>query len=180
MRENKTKFNILLLFSLLYTVTPSYFSLLGTKAQILLMFLATVMLLFFGYFKFPKVNRTGMDRLLHITYIWAIAMAVISLLYRSSYGVITYIIPWLIIVPFLIKEVNTKKRFIRMLDALVFISVIVAILGIFEEVTGINVFEFLNTDSYFYDTGARLGYTRIYSFTAHPITYSLYLSLIHI
>lgn len=174
MRENKTKFNILLLFSLLYTVTPSYFSLLGTKAQILLMFLATVMLLFFGYFKFPKVNRTGMDRLLHITYIWAIAMAVISLLYRSSYGVITYIIPWLIIVPFLIKEVNTKKRFIRMLDALVFISVIVAILGIFEEVTGINVFEFLNTDSYFYDTGARLGYTRIYSFTAHPITYSLY------
>ncbi len=174
MRENKIKFNILLLFSVLYTITPSYFSLLGTKAQILLMFVATALLLFFGYFKFPKVNRTGIDRLLYITYIWAIVMGLISLLYKSSYGVITYIIPWVIIFPFLIKEVNTKERLVRMIDALIFISFIVAILGIFEEVTAINVFEFLNTDNYFYDTGARLGHTRIYSFTAHPITYSLY------
>lgn len=174
MRENKTKFNILLLFSVLYTIIPSYFSILGTKAQILLMFVATALLLFFGYFKLPKVKKTGMDRLLYITYFWAIVMALISLLYRSSYGVIIYIVPWLILVPFMIKEVNTKERFIRMVDALIFISVVVAILGIFEEVTAINVFEFLNTDNYFYDTGTRLGYTRIYSFTAHPITYSLY------
>jgi hypothetical protein len=98
----------------------------------------------------------------------------ISLFYGNTYGIITWLIPWVGITPFFIRGINSKDKFIKIIDALIAIALVVAILGIFEEISNINVFSFLNTDDYFFDAGARLGYTRIYSFTSHPITYSLY------
>ena len=174
MDKQQNVFKILLLFSVLYIYTPSYFSFWGTKAHIIIIFSTLIFLLFFSKFYYPIICHSRLDSLINLTYIWATVLGIISLMYGSSYGVITWILPWVVIVPFLIKGVDSKTKLLKIIDTIIFVALIVAILGIFEELSSVNVFSYLNTDNYVYDTGARLGYVRIYSFTSHPITYGLF------
>lgn len=177
---NKKTFFVLLIFTILYPITPSYFRLYGIIFQLIELFATAGLLLFFNKGKYPIITRNKFRKLIIVTFLWAIVLAGISLIYRNTYGVIIYLVPWIIISPFYIKGICNKIRFLKIIDAIIFVSFIVAILGIFEEVTGVNVFSYLNTDGYEYLYGIRLGFNRIFSFTSHPITYSLYCMFIEV
>ncbi len=174
------KFNILLFFTLLYPIMPSYFRLYGIIGQLFMMCMVFALLLFFNRFHYPIILDMKFNGLMGITYLWAAVFGLFSVIYGNTYGIITFVVPWMGIVPFFIREIKTKEQFIKIIDSLVVIALMVAILGLFEEITTVNVFSFLNSDNYIFDAGARLGYRRIYSFAAHPITYSLYCMFIEV
>ena len=113
MDKQQNVFKILLLFSVLYIYTPSYFSFWGTKAHIIIIFSTLIFLLFFSKFYYPIICHSRLDSLINLTYIWATVLGIISLMYGSSYGVITWILPWVVIVPFLIKGVDSKTKLLK-------------------------------------------------------------------
>lgn len=174
MRHDKAQFNILLLFTLLYPVMPSYFRIFGVIGQLALMVIVLFLLLFNSKGKYPIFQGKKIDGLILVTYIWALVFVIISILYKNTYGIVTYFVPWFGIFAYYIKEIDSKEKFIRTVDAIIIVGICVSILGLIEEFSGFNLFDLLNTDNYEIEVGARLGFRRIFSFSAHPITFSLY------
>jgi len=86
---------------------------------------------------------------------------------------------WLGIVIFASKIINTKERFDKILDLLIFTATIVGVFGFVEEITHFNVFSMLNTvGSTLNYNPTRFGILRIISFTSHAISYCTYCMLI--
>jgi len=166
---------IIYFFAALYPITPDYFRLFGFPVQFLETILAVFLLFILSGFKYPIIKGKKVNRVFYSTMAWAIAMIAIYLLHGSTYALYSIFIPWIVLFPYLIKYINTKDKFLKVIDILIMCGFIVAVLAIIDEITGINVFWYLNnsgTDIYIHE--ARIGIARVYSFSSHPNSYSLY------
>ncbi|WP_041668589.1 O-antigen ligase family protein [Acetobacterium woodii] len=174
-KNSEISFKILCLFVAIYPITPDYFRIVGIPAQILVIIMCLGFLFFLNGFKYPLIKERRIKAVYTSTIVWAISMVLIYLIHGSTYAILSILLPWVILFPFLIKNINTKERILKVIDILVIAGFIVSILAIIDEVTGINVFWFLNnsgTDIYIHE--ARLGIRRVYSFSSHPNSFSLY------
>ena len=159
-----------LIFIALYPIMPSYFEIVGIPVQYLLSLLYILFCIFLsrGYFS------TKLSTLETLIFLWA--------LWRSFTCVIngelaTALWQFLTVVAcyFVSHGIKDKDFFVKAIDIIIIVGVIVGVFGIIEAVTGFNVFEMLNTSGaeLNYST-ARFGLRRLLSFSSHTIQYCLY------
>ena len=89
--------------------------------------------------------------------------------------VVMYSFTTLIFGILVIHYVSNRKIFLKLIDLLVYISGIISILGIIEEITHFNFFSLFNTtDANLNYNVLRFGILRILSFSSHTIAYCIY------
>ena len=75
--------------------------------------------------------------------------------------------------------IDTKEKFLKAIDILIYIGGIVGVFGVIESVTEFNVFALLNNANAVLNYNElRFGLLRIISFTSQTITYANYASII--
>lgn len=164
--------SLIVFFVSLYPIMPTYFRitfLTGTN------FVALIFVIFVLLEKGGNIyiEVTSVERLVLA---WVLVQIVIQLLHSYSFTTplmlfIRYIAV-LVLFPDLIK---TKRIFLKVIDILIFVSILISIFGIIESIFKFNVFELLN------NSGAnitynqlRFGLRRIIGFTPQTITYCIY------
>ena len=75
-------------------------------------------------------------------------------------------------------SLKTEKHVDCLINSLITISFPLCILGVFEELTSVNVFSELFGGGKIYSDARRMGLTRIYSAFTHPISYGIFLTMI--
>lgn len=171
-------YSLLIIFILTYTVCPVYFILGPISARDLLLFIFGISCLFVFFFKDKMKVRIGSTSrtIVNAMFLWAVLISFIQIIHGEyMYALRTFLL-WGICVPVAAQSINTRERFIRLIDIITFLYVVVSVFGIIEEFTQINIFSVLfntvNTELNY--NAARLGIFRIISFTSHAITYSTF------
>ena len=174
MSNKSSVFRYLQIFTIVYLFVPSYFYVGGMSFRSLFLLFSFIVLLFLSRFQFPIIVKGRNNGNVVWIYIWALLLTCIALRYQHLYSVITWSVPWMLILPYYVKYVNTKERFVDILDPVISMSFVISIFAIVEGFTHFNIFELLNTSGYISDAGDRLGFLRVNSFTLQPIIYSLF------
>jgi hypothetical protein len=174
-RNNRACFYALSFLSIIYPITPDYFRVFGFPAQLLESIVCLAFLILKSGLRFPKIDDKKVNKVTIVIILWALLLTLSYLIHGSTYAIYSTLIPWVLIMPYFIKYVDSKERFLKIIDFIIFAGFVVAILAIFEELSGVNVFFYLNnsgTDIYIHE--ARLGIARVYSFSSHPNSFCLY------
>ena len=107
--------------------------------------------------------------------IWIGVTAVVQAYHRDYMFAAKQIFFWGTMIWWSIHVINTKKRFLFLIDLLIGAGTVIAFFAIIESMTHFNIFSLLN------NTGAilnynppRFGILRSISFTSHAITYTVY------
>lgn len=168
-------YSIFMVFAVAYAICPVYFILPYISARDLLVYLLGLLCLYLGLLKskFKYHVNSGNKKLIIAIFVWSIITVAIQLYHGELSYAVKQICIWVLVVAVGYNIINTKKRFLRTIDVLIWVFLIVGIFGIVEEFTQINIFDVL-----FNTTGAelnynavRLGVYRIISFTSHAISY---------
>lgn len=159
------------LFIALYAIMPGYFVIAGIQfGNIMALGFVFLWILITGRIK--KVNLTfGCSVLI---FVW-IAWRSLVLLYHGELSrLIVFWVSTIGIGLVTINWVNTKEKFLKCIDVLIWTFAAVGVLGVLESVTGFNIFSILNNSGVSLNyNGARLGVLRIISFTGQTINYCL-------
>ncbi|MBO4476701.1 MAG: hypothetical protein J5757_00075 [Lachnospiraceae bacterium] len=166
--------NILKVFVLLYPICPSYFFLLGVQIRELILFVTAVPLVLLTK-SVMVIKKDGAFPLFLEIYIWSAIFALLQIYHSEWLIVCTQVMLWCVVLFFGSKAIDTKERFISIIDWVIIGSIIVGIFGVVEEFTHFNFFSLLNTaGSKLNYNPTRLGILRIISFTSHAISYGCY------
>ena len=167
-------FIILLLYSALYPVIPTYFMIpgIGSFASVLGMLLLVAV-----FTKKPYIKRTTNSTTERTLLIFSICTVLISLIHGAVLSAFWFFTSVIMGWAAFILVVDDECKFKRILDTLIIVSGILSILAVIEAVSGYNPFLLLN------NTGAniidvqRMGLSRAKSFTYQAITFGNYLTL---
>lgn len=171
-------YSLLIFFTLTYTICPVYFILGPVSARDLLILLFGFCCLFSFFFENKmriKVNSAS-RAIICALFIWSVSLSLIQVIHGEFIYALRTFLLWAVCVPIAAQSINTKNRFIKLIDVITYLYIIVSIFGIVEEFTKVNIFDVLfNTvDTELNYNAARLGIFRIISFTSHAITYSTF------
>ena len=164
---------ILCFFSALYPIIPSYFEIGGLNFNNLLMLICLIVLIGIGYWKFGGTDRFYCTACLALYIVYIMINNLINQEYTEVF--------WEILLFFgmagvYISSVNTKDKFLRIIDVMIYAAGVVCVLGIIESVTNFNAFEILNTsNAVIHHNAERFGLTRIIGFGYQTITYCVYI-----
>lgn len=167
------KIHIIFLMVCIYPVIPYYFNILGINATNVIALILT------GLFLMVTDNGN-----IHINNCFLFYIFVFSCLCRSvsmwvngSLEALYYILK--ILIPFVLfmGVINTKDKFLTIIKMLVYVSGILCIFGIWEELTHFNIFSLFNNSGAILNyNDLRFGLMRIISFTGQAITYGIYIT----
>lgn len=176
LQTNKNSMFVLLFF-IIYPVIPQYFGVAGIS-MLKLTTLFAVML--WSGLHFPGINGTlRIKRLIivpTISYLVLVTVMSVCYTYHQELMPLFYeLISYVLIIPIGISCIKNKVTFLKAIDCLITVSVIIAILGIVESFADFNVFSLLNNmgNSLTYNP-LRFGMKRITSFTFQTISYCSY------
>ncbi len=158
-------------FVVLYAIMPFYFVLAGIRfANIMAFGFVILWIVINGGIK--KVNMSIGCRIL--LFLWITWRSLVLLYHGELSRLIVFGVSTVGIGLVTLDWVNSKEKFLRCIDVLIWAFAIVGVLGVLESVTGINVFAIFNNSGIALNyNGARLGVIRIISFTGQTINYCL-------
>lgn len=173
-KQKISAFTFIILFSVFYPILPVYFR---VGSVVIRDILAIVCLFFVFLLKNEKkiVISNREKNIIFVIVLWACITAIIQLYHGEQYRAFKSVFLWCLMVPTVIQIINSKKRFILVIDVIIGCSTIIGLFGILEEVTHFNVFNLINTAHIELNYNSlRFGLLRIISFTSHAITYCNY------
>lgn len=173
-KSNETSLKLLFLFAAIYPICPYYFSILGIQFRDLVLCFTFVGILFVRQRYKIIVKKTVISLMIAIL-IWSVMTVAMQLYHGELAYAFRQLVLWLGICFVGSQLINTKEKFLKIIDILISVSVIVGLFGIIEEVTRFNVFSLVNTvNATLNYNPLRFGILRIISFTSHAITYCAY------
>lgn len=157
------------IFIVLYTILPSYFVIGGIRGANILA-LAFVIL---WYITKPNIKKLNICSSLSVCLtIWILIRTIILFYHSEISRAVVFLIGTVGLGSIFIPWINTKERFLKIIDLLIATFTVVSVLGILESFSGINVFSLLNNSGAILNyNNLRLGMTRIISFTGQTINY---------
>ena len=171
MKMKIRSFEVLEIFCALFPICPSYFYIFGLQVKELILLFTLVAFIMLG----SGVVSLKMLKACIPIFIFVFFTGTSQLYHMEMRTLIMQVVLWVGVLLFASTTINTKERFYRLLDILIYAGVVVGIFGFIEEITHFNIFSLLNT------AGAtikynplRLGILRIISFTSHAISYCTY------
>ena len=156
-------------FVVLYTVLPAYFVIGGLRATNVL---ALVFVLLW-YITKPNITKPNICSGLSVCLaIWILIRTTILFYHSEISRAVVFLVGTVGLGSIFIPWINTKERFLKIIDLLISTFTIVSVLGVLESFSGINVFSLLNNSGVILNyNNLRLGMTRIISFTGQTINY---------
>lgn len=170
----KTTFGIMtiiMVFAFLYPIVPDCF-VIGLNGSSLLYIMVLA-----GFFLFRRNYLVNYHKSLFWCMLYSLVMVAVQLLQGSVMGAFWAIISLPVMTMVFVDVIKKRSVFLKVIDTIIFAGGLVCILGIFEQITGINVaYTFFNTvgASPNYNS-IRLGLIRIIGFTSHAIAYCVYI-----
>lgn len=174
------RFEILELFAALYSICPYYFYIgskySGSYISVRNSLIVCCFVLMF-LFSLGSRKKTAQDNKLFLVGIavWVIVTVFVQLYHREFFTSAKMIILWLGILIMGFHSIDSKEKFLKLIDVVLYVSIFVSLLGLVEEVTRWNPFALINTvDAEFNYNELRFGILRLVSFTSHAISYCCY------
>lgn len=168
-----SSFAVVMFFFSLYPIMNAYTRVLGQQLRLILILLTILLLVIANNGKIVRIRKEKGIR--HSMLIWVWILFIVAIIHQDTSIDIQRFLVWAILPPVILPVINSKDKFIKLISAIVIIGGITACLGIFEEVTHVNVFQLLNTNATdLSSVNMRMGILRIQSFSSHPITYCAY------
>ena len=165
-----SSFAVVMFFLSLYPIMNAYTRVLGQQLRLILILLTILLLVIANNGKIVRIRKEKGIR--HSMLIWVWILFIVAIIHQDTSIDIQRFLVWAILPPVILPVINSKDKFIKLISAIVIIGGITACLGIFEEVTHVNVFQLLNTNATdLSSVNMRMGILRIQSFSSHPITY---------
>ena len=156
-----------------YPFLPYYFNFMGISATNFMSIILIGLFILSNYRKQIYINKN----LLTFIFVISCLLRSFSMIINGSLESLFFILKILIPFIFFISLINSKEIFLNIIEKIVYVSGIICIFGIIEEITGFNIFSLLN------NTGTTLNYNalrfslmRIISFTGQAITYGIYMT----
>ncbi|MBR5349027.1 MAG: O-antigen ligase family protein [Lachnospiraceae bacterium] len=170
--------HILKIFAVLYPICPGYFSIGGMQVRELILTITAIMLILLS----KTIVVTKKDRSYPVFFeimIWSGIFALIQIYHSEWIILLSQVMLWIVVIFFGSKVINTKERFLEIVDCLIWGGIFVGLCGLAEEFTHFNFFSLINTigTKMNYNPN-RLGILRIISFTSHAISYGCYCMII--
>lgn len=172
-----SRFSVTMIFLALYPILPTYFFVVGLSIVFLLEVLYPVLM----------VGTSGGKILVLKTQTLSVEIGLFlfvffTLMSNAVHNELMSAIRFLFSVPILgmvlVKEVNTKEKFVKAIEVLINCATVVSIFGIIESVTTFNPFTLLNTAHSVLFDQFRLGLLRAKSFTYQSNSFGNYLLII--
>jgi len=166
---------VLLGFIFLYPITPWYITIGSVN-------LVNILAIFFVAFWFSLSGSRWIASFKGTSvcfWLYLVVYSIQALIDSSFSRSIAYIVAQLVVCIILFTEARKRNIFEQAIDMLIYAAAFLSVMGIFEEVTHINIFHLISglPISYFY-TETRLGIYRIETSFSHPIVYCAYLCII--
>lgn len=173
------KFFFVVLFALLYPICPHYFYMFGVSVRDLLVFVVSTGVIFGDWCRGINIRSKKFNRFSLVGIMVWVSINLLVQIFHNEYGdAIEQLLIWLVIVCIGYKEINSRKRFLEIVDILIFVSLFIGGLGIVEEIIHITPFNLVNTKGTVLNYNSeRMGIFRIISFTSHAISYCCYCML---
>ena len=157
-----------------YPILPNYFMVADFMIRDLIAIVCIIGAFVFAAKKTFCVKQNNIPLIIAII-IWIGITAVIQVYHRDYLFAAKQIFFWGAMLFWSVNVINTRKRFLLLIDLIIWIGTVVGVFAIIESFTYFNVFALLN------NTGAilnynplRFGILRSISFTSHAITYTVY------
>lgn len=168
-----TKNKVIFFMVCIYPIIPYYFNIFGINASNLIALIIIALFIISNRGNKLYLNKS----LLVYIFIFACLFRSVSIAINGSIESLFYLIKILIPFLFLMQEINTKEKFLTVIEMLVYVSGVLCIFGIIEEITKFNIFSLLNNSGTSLNYNElRLGLMRIISFTGQTITYGIYIT----
>lgn len=193
------KYRNLPLYSLiaLFPVLPAYFAYSVPKPLPLMTGYRIILYFFFIFEILDMVTNKNFEsqnklfnfmgqKIVKISLVALIIINIMFLLSNRNYSEVTNfivvtVLEKILLLIFVVRRIKSKEVFDKCIDIIINTSLVIGLFGIFEFLTGFNVFSLIETYTNDLllgtDTYIRLGQVRIASSFGHPITYSLYLGM---
>lgn len=176
MKVNIRKLGLLLL--VIATIIPSYWFISGRKILNLIYYATTFLFLIQIIIKRNNVKmKCGVAGI----YILSLLLYSIQALWDSDITTsLNFVVSTIFVILIVAKNTRNNNDFIKIIDALLYISLPLLLLAIVEAILGLNPFQnvgLTHSSASFY-TEVRLGIHRVNSVFGHPIVYCNYLSII--
>lgn len=110
---------------------------------------------------------------LFLIYLTLVAFVQRGVLYGLVTGISTLGILYLVLA-----SITSKQKLFQLLDAIIIIVFFSCVMGIFEAITSINIFQIFSNSGLSFFTDFRMGHIRIMAQFAQPIVYGFYLLLV--
>ena len=141
-------------------------------------------------FMYGKISRIALKDSIIFYWVFMIMMTIKYLADAGPLKAATYAMSFVLLPLFFISVIDTKSKFIKVIDTLIAAGLFLGILGLIESVMKFNFIQLLASDGTEFFHEVRYGLLRIMTTFGQPIAYGLYqvfiivlinyLSLIHI
>lgn len=135
--------SFLKMFALLYPICPRYFYIASIPIREFILFFSFTGVMILSKGSILKQNKAK-PRFYEVI-IWTIIWLIIQFYHAEWMQVVTKIFLWIGMIFLSSKIINSKEKFLSIIDTVILGGVILGIFGLIEEVTHFNVFSLLNT-----------------------------------
>lgn len=174
------KINYISIFLCLFPILPYYFkffSLEMTTLVALALFICYCVLLCIK--NKPLVLCNKFDTVDFAIIAWALIRCLQYLFDGQFIGAVNVFSRSILAGFVMIRVINSKEKFLRAIDIVIYTGGVLAVFGIIESFTHFNVFSLLNnTNAILNYNAVRFGLLRILSFSSHTIVYCVYIMFI--
>lgn len=161
---------------LLFPILPQYIYIFGGVNAVN----CIVLLFIIGVLLIGRIRTTSVIKYLPFFWLYEI---IISLLCMADGGAIkgfSYFLSFFVIPYLLAGYINSKDKFFKAIDLIIYGGFILGIFGIFEQLTKINVFQLLSNGNMEFTGDTRYGLLRIMTTFGQPIAYGLYQTFVSV
>ena len=173
LKSKKTDERIAMLFCFLYPILPVYASVFGINGRNLLCFI--ILLLTILFTRNYKVKIYTPFSIVMIFAIWILGRFFQVMISKSIPEAIYFLFLTVVMYYCLSKLVRSVDDFLSCIKAVLYGGYFVSILGIFEEITHINLFSYMNREYELNYNPLRFGILRIIGFSQHTIVHGVYI-----
>lgn len=172
MRKSKISiFSFCLFVIFLYPILPQYVYVVGGINMV-----NTLLAIFcFVYiFMYGKISRIALKDSIIFYWVFMIMMTIKYLADAGPLKAATYAMSFVLLPLFFISVIDTKSKFIKVIDTLIAAGLFLGILGLIESVMKFNFIQLLASDGTEFFHEVRYGLLRIMTTFGQPIAYGLY------
>lgn len=170
------KLNILSLFVCFFPILPYYFRIFSIEVTTIFAIAIFLVYVVLAKIKKGQVVLYKLDIFDLFIIQWAVIRSLQYIFEGQIMGALNVFSRTVLIGIVIIRMIDSKERFLRTIDVVIYTAGVLAIFGIIESVIHFNIFSLLNNSGAVLNYNAeRFGLLRILSFSSHTISYCVYL-----
>lgn len=173
-KRTVNSYNLMCFLIAIFPILPYWFKIAGINVAYLICLIVCILIFLVFGTKMPLYSNMAM-----VFIAQGIVVRIIQLFLAGNVKTLVfYFVTTVVLLSAMLHVVNSRNRFIGIINTLVYASGFVSFWGLVEEVTHFNIFSLLNTcDAVLNYNSLRFGLLRIISFSSHAIAYCLYLTM---